>query len=301
MGSPLQDNVETLKLIKKLSGKERNSAMLAYASPVEKTAVDRGIVLFDLLVASYLAVIITLGFIKNPSALLPAFLFIPVTLFIADFIGQAFHKWLDSYASETNFLWGKAAQEFRKHHELPTNLNHVQYLNHIAAFGRLMGPMFIGACFVNWTVVPALGLNILFLLMVLLHATEIHKQAHRRNNVHWFIQRLQKMKIILRYEDHVKHHRTPFDSNYAVINGWSQILTDKTDFWKKMDVLWWKIHNELPRIWIQDPRSIPDSVLAELQQSPEKIPADLWFYAEAYPERLSTKVANTLIQPEIKS
>jgi ubiquitin-conjugating enzyme E2 variant len=276
-----------------MKGPARHQAMFQYASPVQKTNWDRAIVLFDLMLGAFIATQILIGFYHSPLSIAVALLFLPVTFFITDLIGQSFHKWLDSYASETHFLWGKAAQEFRKHHEHPINLNHVDYLSHVSAFGRIMSPFFIAASFVHWQNLPALGFNTLLLIFVLLNATEIHKQAHKRTP-HWFASILQKTGLFLTYEKHIKHHRAPFDSDYAVINGWSQVLTDKTGFWHKMDLLWWKHLKELPGTWIQDPRAIPESVVAELMTHPEKIPADLVAYAEIYPERSNETVKKLL-------
>ena len=210
-------------------------------------------------------------------------------------IGQCTHKWLDSYASEDGFFLGQAAQEFRKHHEYPANLNGVGYLNHVAAFGKVLFFPFLEMAMTSWFHSPALGLNLLFLLILLLNATEIHKQAHKsKPDFHGRI--LQATGLFLTFSKHVRHHQPPFDSEFAVINGWSQLLTDRFGFWIKMDLWWWKKFGELPRTWIQDPRAIPDSVISELRQNPSKIPYDLFVYSDAYPERRPSAVSLLLEQ-----
>lgn len=295
--TPLQLNAHALREIRQLSGPARGRAMLHYAAPVQKTALDRTLVIFDLALCAYAGWKIYRGFTHHPDSILPALLALPLTLLLADFIGQCFHKWLDSYASETHFLWGKAAQEFRKHHELPTNLNHVPYLDHVAAFGRLLCLPFlalsIGAWAHAWDASPAWGFHAALLLFLLLNATEIHKQAHRERPAP-LARFLQATGLILDRRRHLKHHQPPFDSDFAVVNGWTHALTHRLDLWRRLDRFWWRGLGELPRIWVQDPRAIPDDVVAELLDYPERIPDDLVAYAEIYPERVPAPVAKAI-------
>jgi hypothetical protein len=279
-----------LKHAKSLKGRERVAALLECTAPRPKTALDRGLILVDYALAGAAAVSIAAGFVAKPTSLLAGVLFLPLTLFIGDLIGQCTHKWLDSYASEDGFFLGQAAQEFRKHHEYPANLNGVGYLNHIAAFGKVLFLPFLGLALTSWESSPTLGFNLLFLLILLLNATEIHKQAHKsKPDFHGRV--LQSTGLFLTFSKHARHHQPPFDSEFAVINGWSQILTDRFGFWSKMDLAWWRIFGELPRTWIQDPRAIPESVVNDLRQNPAKIPSDLLIYSDAYPERMPPAVA----------
>lgn len=283
-----------LRAIRALPNGYRREALHAYTAPVPKTALDRASVLFNWGLGAWITALCVAGLYENPASLLPALLFLPLTIYLTDFASQLGHKWLDSYASETHPLWGKPAQEFRKHHECATNLNHVPYLSHVAAFGKIMAPLFILASLVDWRTSPALGLNVVTFLLLYMNVTEIHKQAHRRDP-HWFARALQKTGLTLTYEQHIRHHRPPFDSEYSVLNGWSQGLTSRLDLWRRMDRWFWRTYGELPRTWIQDPRDIPADVQARIRRAPQDFP-DLLAYSRVYPERVPDSLRDVLVR-----
>lgn len=295
---PIQRDIEILKQAMGLEGRARTVALREYTRPTPKSDLDRASVLFDWALAAGIFVHCAIGFYLQPIQLLEAALAVPFSLFLADLVGQFFHKWLDSYASEANPLWGKAAQEFRKHHEFAGNLNGVPYLSHVAAFGKLMAPFFIAACFGDWTKQPALGVNLLLILVFLLNTTEIHKQAHTRHP-HALARFLQKIGVAISFDRHLRHHVPPYGSDYAVLNGWSQPILDKTGFWRWADRAWWNVFAELPRTWIQDPRAIPDDILQQLSLHPEDLCEDLVAYSDLHPERISPKLARLLTRAKV--
>ncbi|MCB0415058.1 MAG: hypothetical protein KDD50_12040 [Bdellovibrionales bacterium] len=290
---PLYHHASELLKIRQLKGLEFRARLKEYSQPVQKDLWDRIFVYIDLIFVFILLGQSLLGFWIQPFEILFALVLLPITLFTADVIGQVFHKALDTYAGEEHVFWGKAAQEFRKHHENPANLNHVSYINHLAAFGKLMLPMFIICLFFDWTQNPAWGANLTLLLFVLLNATEIHKQAHLQKP-HPLAQVLQKLGLMINKKDHSRHHQAPFDCCYSVVNGWSQRLFDGTGFWKKMDLFFWNKFKKMPRIWIQDPRAIPATVYAELKNNPQLIPEDLIIYSDVFSHRKSNELKNLL-------
>jgi hypothetical protein len=239
--------------------------------------------------ATYLGVTVLEGFKDNPHAILPALLLAPPILYVADVVSQVFHKWLDSYASEKSRVWGTAAREFRKHHEDPNNLNHVGNLDHVSAFGKLLAPGFAAAAISNSQLSPEVGASIWLFMMSMLHGTEFHKQAHIKNP-NWFYRFLQKARLTLGREEHLAHHKPPFDENYAVLNGWSNGLARRTKLWHRLDMIFWKLKGRMPHNWIQDPRSIPEQVVRQLEDDLTKIPPELWATGETYPGRVPARL-----------
>ena len=126
-----------------------------------------------------------------------------------------------------------------------------------------------------------------------MHTTEFHRQAHIKNP-NKFFQVMQSLGITLRRDEHLLHHKPPFDDDYGVNNGWSNPLARRLQLWKRLDKIFYKYTGRMPNNWIQDPSSIPPEVVEALEQDLESIPSDLWDYAETYPARVPPNLKATL-------
>lgn len=295
--SQLSWDMELIRQSRELDSEKRKAVTFEYSSPRPKSWTERAFVIADWAMAAILGIGVAGGLAVDPSAIVPAILVAPPALFCADLASQVFHKWLDSYASESNPVWGVAAREFRKHHEYPSNLNHTDYLSNVSAFGKLLAPAFIGASFVNWS--PELGAAVWLFLVATLNTTEAHKQAHRKEP-NFFFKILQKLRLTISHEKHMVHHKPPFDSEFAVLNGWSNGLNRRLDLWRRLDKIFWKVSGKMPHNWIQDPRSIPDEVVAELEAKLKEIPSELWDYAETYPYRIPERLKDPIQESKEK-
>jgi len=293
----LSHDTETIRENRKLQGEEKKQAIHAYAAPKKKSLLQRSFVIANWSMATLLGVRVLEGFTANPEAILPAILMVPPTLFCADFLGQVFHKWLDSYASESNCLWGAPAREFRKHHEFPNNLNHVDMVSHLTAFGAVMAPMFVSANLVEWS--PEYGASVWLFLMATFHSTEFHRRAHLKDPNALF-KWLQWSRLAISHEQHMSHHNPPFNEEYTVLNGWSEPLTRRLELWRRMDLVFWKFAKRMPHNWIQDPRSIPPQIVLELQREFEKIPPDLWDYGDTFPSRVPPELKTAIQHSKTK-
>ena len=293
----LRRSLQELKDIRDMrSREERREAQLEYFSPKEKPFLDKALVLANWAMSTALALKIGQGFITDPWSLIPTLLLIPATMWSADFVSQIFHKWLDSYAAETNPIWGGSARAFRRHHEFPRNLNHLSYLSNTAAFARLMAPLHIVAVAASYKfqVGPEFGTALWMMLLLLANGTELHKQAHMSEPSAW-AKKLQEARLILRREDHKRHHEAPNDTDFGIINGWSNAVTRNTDLWNHLDLIVWRLFKKMPHNWVQNPRSIPENVLESLFRDLSQVPQDLWVYGEFFPHR-SSELINDLIE-----
>lgn len=105
---------------------------------------------------------------------------VSLAFFIADLMSTGFHKWLGSYASELNPLWGSAAKAFRIHHEFPKNLNGATYWYNVSAFAPFMTFSFCLVFLLRAVIsfAPCLSLTIELLIVSFSRGTEIHRQSH---------------------------------------------------------------------------------------------------------------------------
>lgn len=216
---------------------------------------------------------------------------LPLTVFLADIITAFLHKFLDNYASEDYALWGSPARAFRKHHEFPSNLNTLPYILNIAAFAQTMAPMYMLTIALRNYMNPPIAASVLLLLLLLSNATEIHRQSHLHTPLPW-IQKLQEYGLLLSSVKHARHHRQPIDSDYAIINGWSNEML--AGVWEPLDMLVWKLTDTMPGNWIENPRSIPPAVISEMKLNLKIIPEKLVIVV--FDERKSSEEIDEIVR-----
>lgn len=267
----LRDQNEILEA-KNFKGAERLQALKQYFEQVPATRTEVALTIANYGFAMWIGSKIFGQFMEHPEQLMSAAIAVPATFFTVDLISGIFHKFLDSYASEKNPIWGNATKSFRKHHEFPGNLNEISYMNNIGAFGTLLAPLYATTAIAAPHLAPELGSQLLLGLLLFSNGTEIHRQAHLPK-ANGFVRGLQKIKVFQNHKSHMQHHEKPTDSDYGIINGWSNPVTNR--FWKYMDMVYWKALKKMPNNWIQTPKSIPDSVLKELAQDLSKVPQEL--------------------------
>ena len=267
----LEDQKE-IEAALQLKGADRKDAVARYFRQKTQPRINVALTLANYGMAMGIAIETAIQMHHHPEAFAPSLLWIPPALFTADLMSGIFHKFLDSYASETNPVWGSPARAFRKHHEFAGNLNDISYWQNVSAFGRMMAPLYLGtlalAPHLNPEAMPAL----LTMLLLFSNGTEIHRQAHLvRPNM--AVEKLQAWRLMLSRPDHMLHHEAPTDTDFGIINGWSNPVTRK--LWPALDMIVWKTLKKMPHGWIQNPKMIPESVLEELAQDLSKIPEDL--------------------------
>jgi len=301
----LSRDAEALREFRKLDPETRKQKIYDYAYKVLNPGnwYNRGVVLFNWAAAAVIGTRVVEEIHNSPH---PVLMSIPVLLspivahYAADWGSAFYHKRTDSYSSEKDPL----TTEFRHHHEFPDNLNHVSYTDNIAGASKALALPF--AAMATAAVIghydPGSALEALkatglafggtFLLSTA-HTNEFHRQAHLKNP-NKFFQVMQKLGITLQREDHLAHHKPPFDDEYGVNSGWSNPMAKRLDLWKRLDKLFYKYTGKMPHNWIQDPRSIPPEVVEQLEKDLESIPSDLWDYGETFPARVPPKLEPTL-------
>jgi ubiquitin-conjugating enzyme E2 variant len=226
-----------------------------------------------------------------------AALAIPVAAYLADWFSALYHKFVDSFAGENHPWWGAIARDFRIHHEDPNLITEATYWDRMAANGKPLAPVLAGtiALLHGNVISPELATGIWSFFLLGMHGAAFHQYAHTKNPP-VLVGLLQSMRLALQREAHMRHHRAPFDETFGVVNGWSEPLARSLDLWRRLDRLYWKYTRRMPGNWIQDPRSIPDEVVAELREDFERIPHELWGYSltvfpNRVPEELKDPVA----------
>ena len=268
-------------------GPERKQAIENYFHYKPVSRAEIGLTFANYFLGLWMGLQIAMGFSEDPTTALTAVAFIPPTLWITDFVSGIFHKFLDSYASESNRFWGNPAREFRVHHEFPSNLNHLSYIDNNASFAKLLVPLYATAAFADMS--PDVASSVLLSLILFSNGSEIHRQSHLSNPSSW-VRSLQDLRIILNRRDHMRHHQGASDSDFGIVNGWSNRFATKFKIEERMDRLYWKTLRKLPNNWIQKPSSIPPQVLQDLTKDLSLVPQRLLVSVLMYPQDSSDEV-----------
>lgn len=270
---------------------ERRAALKRYYFPKASAPYEYGLVFVNGTIGLALGILI-LRELTFSWALLAVAL---AAFFIADAMSAGFHKWLDSYASEANRLWGSAAEAFRVHHEFPNNLNETTYLHNVSAFApfvTFLYCLFFGVAYALSA--PPLAMLFIWILIVLFsNGTEIHKQAHRKKAPR-ILRVLQRSGFLLNRNRHQKHHSKHHNSDYGIINGWSNGLFSWLRIWTGLDLALWRTLGVFPRNWIHDPASIPPSVIDHLARDPSRLPREISLYLRIYPHRAQGRLRDLI-------
>lgn len=180
-----------------------------------------------------------------PNGVALGVLALPVSYYLADLLTGLIHWVCDSFGSAATPLWGPLlVGPFRRHHADPLQITRITLLENlgssaIAGTAALWGahpplpdkaapPSMLAAYL--WQV--WLGLVLFAVLSNL-----FHRWAHipKRLRPAW-IDRLQRLGLILDAREHRLHHQRPYRRNYCILSGWANGLTNAVP-WHRIEGL----------------------------------------------------------------
>ena len=135
---------------------------------------------------------------------------------LADLFSGIVHWALDTYGSVRTPIVGPAIiRPFRDHHADPAGMTRHDFIevNGASCLGCL--PLLAASFFVDGFAHALL----LCTCVGILFTNQCHKWAHAEKRS-FLIEKLQKLGIVLRPEEHAKHHTPPYDSHFCTANGW---------------------------------------------------------------------------------
>ncbi|HEX7316483.1 MAG TPA: fatty acid desaturase CarF family protein [Pyrinomonadaceae bacterium] len=172
------------------------------------------------------------GWLAVPGALLG--------LVFGDFVTGLVHWAADTYGEESTPVIGQSlVRPFRVHHVRPQEIcEHgiVETIGNtcilaaplltlfvvLSAFGEISA----AAAFAVFTAAATVGVTVA--------TNQFHKWAHQDAPPR-VVRVLQRARIILSPEHHRAHHTAPFESSYAITNGWLNPLLNRTRFFRRLE------------------------------------------------------------------
>lgn len=175
-------------------------------------------------------------------------------LLFADFISGFVHWMFDTWGSVDTPVFGKLAiRTFRHHHvdaKAITRHDFIETNGHNITLTTVLG--FSGLVFVIPDVTAA-TLGDVFLVQSMLwgaiftcFTSQIHKWAHQ-DKAPYFVQLLQRARLILEPKHHDVHHTAPFARNYCITVGWMNGPLRTVRFFETLEWMITAVTGALPR------------------------------------------------------
>lgn len=177
-----------------------------------------------------------------------AWLFV-LALIFADFLTGIFHWATDNYGSLETPLVGSACAAFQGHHRHPYTIVHRSFCNNVFKIGKIVAPLIALAYLLH----PAPSFFLTVVLYCQMLSQEFHKFSHMPPNRHpQFISILQNANLIISTKEHSRHHSSPYDGHYCIFNGWCNPILDKSLFFRRLEVLFYRHFDVEPNCWKDD-------------------------------------------------
>jgi ubiquitin-conjugating enzyme E2 variant len=161
-------------------------------------------------------------------------------LVFGDFVTGLVHWAADTYGGEDTPVIGRSlVKPFRVHHVRPQEIcEHgiVETVGNTCILGAPLLTLFLALA--GYVVTSAAAACALFAAVVTVGVTvatnQFHKWAHQQRPSRP-VRLLQRARLILTPEHHRTHHTAPFESSYAITNGWLNPLLNRTRFFRRLE------------------------------------------------------------------
>lgn len=155
-------------------------------------------------------------------------------ILVADFLTGLIHWVEDTYGLPSWPLLGASVIEPNiLHHEnqLHFTMGSVLYRNYqVFAFGAAALAIVYVTGWLTWQLALTLCLASM--------GNEVHAWAHKRPKSR-VVRLLQDMKLLICPEQHARHHRKPYDTNFCTLTNWLNPVLDALAFWRGLELLLW--------------------------------------------------------------
>jgi hypothetical protein len=160
----------------------------------------------------------------------------------ADLNGAVFHWNKDNYPK------GRVGREFIDHHYNPRAVSEWPLRRNVDGTAK---PALIGVAAAAFLPGGPLAAFLLSMLNGIIYTQHVHGYAHaNKDDTPKAIRALQSIPffpVFLSPEEHTRHHGRPLGKEaYGVLNGWSNYITDATQFFRLMEIAREKLTGEKP-------------------------------------------------------
>lgn len=154
-----------------------------------------------------------------------ALLAAPLGWIAADLLGGLVHWACDTFGSVRTPVIGRAfIAPFRAHHADPEGMTQHDFVETHGASCLAALPLLAAGLAVPWPFAQAL---LLVTALGALASNQCHKWAHMEEaQTPEAVRALQRLGLVLRREQHRRHHTPPFDTHFCTTSGWMNAPLD---------------------------------------------------------------------------
>jgi ubiquitin-conjugating enzyme E2 variant len=161
-------------------------------------------------------------------------------LIFGDFVTGLVHWAADTYGEESTPVIGRSlVKPFRTHHVRPQEICEHGIVETIGNTCILAAPLL--ALFIALAAYGETSAAVAFAVFaavvtvgVTVATNQFHKWAHQQRPRRP-VRLLQRARVILSPDHHRTHHTAPFESSYAITNGWLNPLLNRTGFFRRLE------------------------------------------------------------------
>lgn len=154
----------------------------------------------------------------------------------ADFLSGLLHWFCDTFFEEDSPLIGPfVIHGFREHHRDPKAIVRHGFLEANGSNFFVVLPALAGGAMNGGGAVFADSF-VVFLSIAVMATNQLHKWAHADRvppSVAW----LQRNRLVLRPDEHARHHAPPYAGTYCVTTGWLNHVLDPLAFFTRLERL----------------------------------------------------------------
>jgi ubiquitin-conjugating enzyme E2 variant len=157
----------------------------------------------------------------------------------ADLLSGLVHWAFDTWGSvHTPVLGKRFIRPFREHHWDPAAMTRHDFVETSGSSCLAALPVLTASALMPLTSPSAvLGQAVLlFTALGVLLTNQCHRWAHMpAGRAPGLVRAAQRLRLILRPEEHLKHHARPFDSHYCTASGWLNAPLQAIGFFRRLE------------------------------------------------------------------
>jgi len=170
----------------------------------------------------------------------------------ADFGTGVYHWAVDNYGSGSTPIVGYQIAAFQGHHKSPWTITERDTFNNLHRACVPVLPVLTILVALGDAVPDTVRSFLTIFLAAVVGCQEIHKWSHMVAPPKAVVL-LQKAGLLLSRRDHGQHHLSPFEGKYCIVNGWCNGFLDRVEFFRRLEVFFYRKNGSEPIAWKLDP------------------------------------------------
>jgi len=214
------------------------------------------------------AVLVAIALISGVASPIAVSLALLAGYCFADFGTGVYHWSVDNYGSRSTPVFGYQIDAFQGHHKSPWTITERDTFNNLHRACVPVLPVLVFMFAAGSVIPPSARAFLTLFLGAVVACQEIHKWAHMVAPPKLAVA-FQNAGLLLSRREHGQHHNSPFEGNYCIVSGWCNSFLDRFEFFRRLEVFFFRRVGTEPIAWQLDP-AIKEAALAKYAPAPRQ-------------------------------